>query len=363
MSNFTRRTFLVGAGSTVATFFVPTSAAQAKGLGRAARRIAGVMTQNRVPAVSIVAVHRDQRLLTAAIGKRSADRSQKVDKDTLFQAASLSKTINALAVLTLQRDGLISLDASANSYLRRWRLTGPEADQVTVRRLLSHTAGTNVHGFGGYRKGGAVPGLTQILNGQRPANSPEVKIVLQPGTRFQYSGGGTTILQALTEDVTGKRYNDLVHERVFDPIGMRRSTMRRSPRRRNVALGHGQNGRQIPGGYHLYPEKAAAGLWTTPSEMGLAIQAVIAGLNGKRGSVLPQNLARQMVTPVADKSGLGTFVFQGNLMGHNGANAGYRSFYLANWSTGKMLVVMCNSDNGDAVLNVVANELRPQIGL
>lgn len=289
-----------------------------------------------------------------------------VNPDTRFQAASLSKTINALAALSLVRDGLLDLDAPANSYLAGWQLTGIAPETVTIAMLLSHTAGTNVPGFDGYPPGAAIPTLEQILDGQPPANSQAIRVVATPGTQVAYSGGGTTVLQKLVGNVTGRPYGQVVAERVLGPLGMRNSEMAQPPTdTTNLALGHDAAGALLPGGYTIHPELAAAGLWTTPGDLTLALAAIMDSVNGQPRSFLPEALARRMITPVMDDAALGVFSDGAGTFYHAGSNRGFRSFYRAGAGTGRAIVIMCNGDGGDAVDNRMQEVLRdtPKTGV
>ena len=227
------------------------------------------MANYRVPGISIAIINDGRIEWAKGYGVTEAGGSTPVDTSTLFQAASISKPVAAMAALRLVEQGKLSLDADVNASLRTWRLPGNDftrTEKVTLRRLLSHNAGTTVHGFRGYAQGEAVPSVVQILNGERPANSAAVRVDTLPGALWRYSGGGTTIVQLLMHDVTGKAFPTLMRESVLGPVQMVHSGYEQPlPAARGpfAAIGHSSSGAAIAGKWHTYPELFAAGLWTT----------------------------------------------------------------------------------------------------
>jgi CubicO group peptidase (beta-lactamase class C family) len=189
--------------------------------------IASLIAYYEVPGVS-VAVIRDFELDYVEVhGVKSVTTLEPVTEGTLFQAASLSKGVSATGVMSLVQDGAVTLDTEINDYLASWKLHDnayQTNEKVTLRRLLSHTAGTTVGGFRGYRYTEPVPNLIQILNGFPPANSPPIVVDLVPGSEFRYSGGGYLVMQQAVQDVTGLAYTEFIRQRVLQPIGMSAST-------------------------------------------------------------------------------------------------------------------------------------------
>ena len=163
---------------------------------------------------------------TQAFGSARVGGEQ-VTLETLFQAGSISKSLTALAVLRLVEQGKLNLDVDVSQYLISWKLPTNrfmEQKKVTLRELLSHTAGATVHGFEGYAAGNTVPTLVQVINGERPANSAPVTIASVPGTKFSYAGGVYTIIQQILIDVTGEPFPELMQELVLQPLHMVHST-------------------------------------------------------------------------------------------------------------------------------------------
>jgi len=279
-----------------------------------------------------------------------------VTPDTLFQAASISKPVTATAVLHLVEEGKVRLDEDINRQLVSWKLpesTLTQGKKVTVRELLSHSAGISVHGFPGYASDSPVPTLREVLDGQEPANTPPIRSELAPGTRWEYSGGGYIILQQLILDVTKQSFPEFMDKTVLQPFRMAHSTFQQplpAALRASAAVPYRASGRPVRGGWHTYPEMAAAGLWTTPSDLARFAIGLQRSLAGKRDDVLTARITREMMTRQMGEWGLGVQV-EGSGPGahfqHAGGNEGYRCFLVAYEYTGMGAAIMTNSDKGD----------------
>ena len=324
------------------------------------------MRQFNVPAVSIAVVNNGKLEWAKAYGYLNTDSSRKANAQTLFQAASISKPVTALGALKLVEQGKLNLDTDINQYLTSWKIKASRftaEKPVTLRGLLSHTAGLTVHGFAGYPKGKPRPTTVQILNGENPANSPAVVSDTVPGVRHQYSGGGYVVVQQAVEDVTGKPFAAFMQETVLSPVGMSHSTYKQplpESMGKNVAAAHFGNGKKIPGDWNIYPEMAPAGLWTTPSDLAQYIIEVQQSLQGKANHVLTASMTQAMLTRQLDNSGLGPGVNGENgspSFGHGGSNAGYQCFLYAFTELGQGAVIMTNSDNGMDVINEILRSL------
>lgn len=308
-----------------------------------------------VPAVSI-AVFDGQRILWAkAYGMADADALAPATEATLFQAASISKSVASLGALKEVERGKIALDRNINEYLKSWKL--PENDftkktPVTLAELLSHTAGTTVHGFPGYAAGKDVPSVVQVLDGASPANTAPIRVDIPPGKEYRYSGGGFTIVQLALTDIEGKSFPQILEEDVLKPLGMAESTYEQPlppGRLRFAAAGHDDQGRPIPGKRHTYPEMAAAGLWTTPSDLSRFAMGVERSYEGKPGAVLSKETATRMLTPVLGDYALGLGIEKrgsSTYFTHDGANEGFRCVYVANRDKGYGAAVMTNAEKG-----------------
>ena len=245
---------------------------------------------------------------------------------------------------------------------------------VTIRHILSHTAGTSVHGFAGYAAGEPVPTLLQVLDGVPPANNAPIRVDLAPGTKFRYSGGGTTILQQALIDLSGEPLPQLLAETVLGPIGMDHSTYeQRLPVERVpfAAAGYDSDGNPIAGKRHVYPEMAAAGLWTTPTDLARFALEIALASSGKPARVLSPVTANLMLTPVAPtdnpdgKVALGLFVsrHQGApYFGHDGADEGFQAMLLASAEKGYGVAMMANSDEGIPLMGEVLDAVATEYG-
>jgi len=303
-----------------------------------------------VPGLSVAVIRNYKIAWAKAYGYADKESKTPVTTQTLFQAASISKSLNAAGILKLVQQGKIKLDQDINMYLKSWH---PSADsgKITVANLLSHTAGLTVHGFEGYKVTDTLPTVVQILRGERPANSQEVKPEFAPGIRFKYSGGGTTITQLILTDVTGEKYDVFMQREVLNPYGMKQSffTQPAPPsRRKQLATGYSEDGKAIEGKYHIHPEMAPAGLWTTPTDLCNFIINTQLAYEGKSSKVLTPEMTKTQLTPYIDKSAaLGVFiqpVNERNFFSHSGANEGFRSMYYGSMDGGDGVVIMVNSD-------------------
>jgi CubicO group peptidase (beta-lactamase class C family) len=271
-----------------------------------------------------------------------------------------------MGVMSLVQDGTVSLDADVNDYLVSWQVPDngfQDMERVTLRRLLSHTAGTTVRGFRGYRYGESVPTLIQILNGEPPANSAPIVVNAEPGRDFRYSGGGYVVMEQVVTDVTGIAFPAFIRERVLEPIGMDNSTFEQPlPDSLLQAAGSGYyaDGVAVPGGHHIYPEIAAAGLWTTPTDFARFVIELQLSLRGESNKVLNRENAELLVTEVMNDYALGIALRSDRgqrYFWHAGANDGFRCAMFAHLSRGYGLVIMTNSDNGEPDLSEAVIEL------
>ncbi len=294
-----------------------------------------------------------------------------VAAETVFQAGSISKPVAAMAALKLVQDGKLKLDADVNTELTSWKL--PDAPvaagkPVTLRMLLTHTGGTTVHGFPGYAAGEAVPTLVQVLNGEKPANTAAIRIEAAPGTKWNYSGGGFTIMQLMVVDVTKEPFPKVMHDSVLKPIGMKHSTYEQplpAEMRAMAATPYDGKGNAVEGGAHTYPEMAAAGLWTTPSDLCLYLMEVQESLKGKANHVLNQAMTKEMLTPGMGKWGLGLQIGGADAdpyFGHGGVNAGFESMMEAYEKDGEGAVVMTNAQGGSRLADEVMRSVAKVYG-
>ena len=336
------------------------------------------MAHHAVPGVGLAVITNGEIAYERSYGVREAGRPDPVTATTRFQACSISKPVAVLGMLRLVERGVIDLDADVNDLLTSWQVP-PNASwqpRVTLRQIASHTAGLTVSGFPGYAVGELFPTLTQILTGSSPANTPGVRVDAFPGVQFRYAGGGTTVLQQVLEDVTGQPFRELIRELVLDPLGMSCSDYAQPlplELRSEAATAHSSDGTAVPGGWHVYPELAAAGLWTTPGDLARFAIAVQCSYHGSPDGILGVELAKQMLTPQIDSTPrmgglelLGVGLFLGGrpeptTFGHSGGNEGFKCHLLAHRDAGWGAVVMTNGDRGHALVQEILNALGREL--
>lgn len=329
------------------------------------------MRHYRVPGVSIAIIHNGRVEWARGYGVTEAGGSQPVDTATLFQAASISKPIAAIAALRLVEQGHLVLDEDVNPRLASWQVPENEyshEEKVTLRRILSHTAGLTVKGFRGYAPGEPVPTLRQVLTGAPTANSPAVRVGAMPGSVQRYSGGGYTVAQLLMSDVSGRSFADLMNDLVLRPTQMVHSTFAMplpGALASLAATGHGPNGAPMAGQWHVYPEQAAAGLWSTPCDLARLAIEVQRSAAGREGGVLSPAMTRQMLTRHGGPYGLGFNLVgegDGRIFRHSGANMGFRAQLVAYTATGQGAVVMTNSDSGAELADEIMRSIAVTYG-
>ena len=204
----------------------------------------------RVPGISIAVINNYQLDWAKAYGVSNEKTKQKVTTETAFQAASISKTINAVGLLKWANENNIDFYADINSILKSWQFLYQNDDQISIHDLLTHTAGLSIHGFPGYLNGDNLPTTVQILNGEKPANNRSVKSILPSGEKFKYSGGGTTITQLILEDHVGD-YASYMHENIFKVLNMNHSFYPTNMKE-DISMSHNRNGKIRKNGYNIY---------------------------------------------------------------------------------------------------------------
>ena len=329
------------------------------------------MNAYKIPGVSIAVIN-DYRLEWAkGYGVREANGNDPVTVRTLFQAASISKPVAALAALHYVEKGLLDLDEDVNEKLRSWHVPDNEftrSSKVTLRGIMSHNAGLTVHGFRGYAREEKVPSLRQVLEGEKPANSKAIRVDKDPGTGFRYSGGGYTVMQQLLIDLKGKPFPEVMRETVLDKLKMADSTYEQplpGSLTTQAATAHRRNGNAIKGKWHTYPEMAAAGLWTTPTDLCRFAIEIMNSRKGRSQRVLGQKMVRQMLTEQAEEMGLGLRLGGGGedfRFMHGGSNEGFRCALIAYPEKGQGVAIMVNSDYGGNLMSELLRSLSEEYG-
>lgn len=334
--------------------------------------LAARMAEVKVPGVSIAFIEDGKVKWTRGYGLADVAAGKPVTPDTLFQAASMSKALAAVASLRLVEQGKLDLDQDINARLTGWKLPPSkftETDKVTLRRLLSHTAGLTVHGFPGYAADQPLPTTVQILNGAAPANTAPIVSDSRPGEKWNYSGGGYTIDQLMVMEATGEPFPETIARLVLKPAGMTRATETQplpQTRRAQAATGYKLDGQPLPWRFNTYPEYAAAGLWTTPADYGRFMIAVQDAYAGRSDKLLKPASVKAMMTPGLNRWGLG--VQTGRHAGrptfeHSGGNAGFQCYFFGFLDGSRQgAVIMTNSDRGSVIGNAVLAAMSRSYG-
>ena len=340
-------------------------------------RLQDAMARLKVPGVSIAVIHNGKVAWTRGYGVAWTG-GPAVTPETLFQAASVSKPVAAMAALRMVEQGKLELDAPVDTALTGWKL--PEgAGRPSVRQLLSHTGGTSVSGFPGYAAGKPVPTLVQLLDGKAPANTEAVRVETVPGSAWRYSGGGYSVLQQAMIDRAGQPFEVLAHQLVLGPLAMTNSSFSQplpAALAEKAARPHDREGKPFPGGAFTYPEQAAAGLWTTSRDLAKFAIAIQQAAAGRDNGVLSPQMTRTMLTPVTSDYALGLQINKGKTFGHGGSNKGFKAQLVIFFEGGDGAVVLTNSDNGwelaAGLMRAIAHEyewtaiqtvLRPTVDL
>ena len=319
------------------------------------------IAKQRIPGVSIAIINDYQIEWAEGYGVREMGQPDAVNTGTLFQACSISKAVTAVAALRLVEQGQLDLDSDINTFLTSWKVPsqkkGVGQPAVTLRQLLSHTAGMSVAWYPGYHREQDIPTLYEVLESSYVSNTPEVRVTATPGESFRYSGGGYCVVQQALMDVTRKPFPELMRELVFEPVEMQQSTYEQplpSEKWQRAATAHRPGGKPVPGKWHIYPEMAAAGLWTTPTDLArlaLDLQRAEAGMPSY---LLSHQMVKELLTPQTSagergKIGLGVFIHgagKNARFGHSGDNAGFNCQWLSLVHKGQGCVIMTNSDEG-----------------
>ncbi|MBD1392652.1 serine hydrolase domain-containing protein [Mucilaginibacter glaciei] len=260
------------------------------------------MSYHNIPSVSIAVIDNGKVVWAKAYGYSNDSLKIPATINTMYQAASISKSVNAICIIKLVQDGKLSLTMDIRQYLKTWKFPDngfSKGKDITLSNLLSHTAGLGTSGFIGYPHNSTLPNTDQMLDGMAPANSEAVKPVIAPNTKWLYSGGGTLITKKILNDNISADYAALLMQQVLKPLKMQNSTFEQPlpARYKDHAIAYNNEKKPIPGGYNVYPEQAPDGLWTTPTDYAQFILSVQSSLAGKK-SLLNKAMAEVMLKPV-----------------------------------------------------------------
>lgn len=322
------------------------------------------LKQLNIPGLSIAFVTNGKVEWARAYGMADRSENRPMTTETMLLAGSISKPVAALRAHQLVETGKFDLDVNVNNYLKSWKLPENEFTQkekVTLRRILNHTAGLTVWGFPGYDKGDKIPTTAEVLDGK--GNTDSVRVYKEPGESWMYSGGGYTIMQLMVSDTEQTSFPETMQKHVLDPMGMQKSTFENPlPEKYHAiaATGYRGNGAEVEGKWPIYPEMAAAGLWTTPTQLiqyAIEVQKIN---NTQKDGILKYSSVKEMLTAGMNGHGLGPTVSE-HTFGHGGADEGFRAQLFGWKEQPHAVVVMVNSDNGSIMqelLLAVAKEYK-----
>ncbi len=335
-------------------------------------KIPTLMKVYNVPGISIAVIKDFQIDTLIVFGVKDRNTNEPVTKQTLFAAASISKPVSAMATLKFVQEGSLSLDENVNNKLSSWKV--PESnftitEKVTLRRLLSHTAGVNWLYSPGYQMNSQIPTLVQILNGEPPANTARLSIVRIPGSEFHYTNLGFCVIQQVLMDITQQSFPELMQQTVLIPLGMENSLFEQplpAVLHDKASSGHDLNGEVLPGKFYVYPELAAAGLWTTAEDLAKFVIEIQLSLKGQSNRVISQQMINQMITPISilddlTSYGLGIGIHKVKNEIYFAHGAGFRGFkgrIFSHIETGVGVVILINKEETekfrDEIIKMIA---------
>lgn len=325
-------------------------------------KIPHLLEKHKVPGVAIAIVHNGKIVLTKGYGLKDVKNNLPVKQETVFQVASISKSLTAWGVMKLVEREKIDLDAPVENYLTRWNLPQSEYNNsdVTIRRLLSHSAGLSLQGYLGFHPNNQLPSIEESLAG-KTGGVGKVYIKYEPGSRFSYSGGGYTLLQLVIEEVSGKKFEDYMEEEIIIPLEMENSSfICKEKISYKTSIGYTLSGKELPN--YLFTAKAAAGLYSTVFDMAKWICATIKGYreDGDAKTILDRQTLNLMFTPVMNEYGFGYIIENlpngEKFINHPGGNAGWKTFHGSLLDRGNGIVILTNSDRGLKLIESILNE-------
>ncbi len=327
--------------------------------------VPGLLEERGVPGAAISLIQNGKSVWSNGYGLADKNTKRPVTINTHFNIGSISKTFTAWAVMTLAEKGLIDLDTPVARYLKRWRLPKSDFDnnKVTVRRLLSHTAGLSVYpasaSINGYLPGEKMPALEEALS-RSYGSFGQLRVIREPGTSFEYTNGSYVILQLLIEDVTGQSFADYMQDNVFTPLGLTKTEYEWTPElEASVATPYNQNGEPWP--HFQGVEQASGGVYTTAGDLARFVAAIDSSEgNLSGGGVLKPETVLNMIVPAGESDGQYGLGYQmtplkkdGYFVAHQGANEGFRALFLFDIENRAGIVILTNSDAGGRIMGEI----------
>ncbi|WP_299109980.1 serine hydrolase [uncultured Winogradskyella sp.] len=310
------------------------------------------LKENNVPGMAIAIIKNDRVIIKKGYGFSNVSLGVKVDSKTGFNIGSISKMFTAWGIMKMVEDGKIDLDTPVSTYITKWKLPTSkfDEDKVTIRNLLQHTAGLSVHGYNGYESKEELTSITKSLSG----NSREeeaVKLIMEPESKWQYSGGGYSILQLIIEEVSGETFGDYMQKNIFKPLKMKHTSFNIDKKiLKKSAKAYDEEGNEIP--LQLFNAQAAAGLHTTIDDLILFAKASFS-----KNTVLTEKSISLLRTPTElSKGNYGMGYMEMNrfgdftLHGHGGSNEGWHSGFMLDFESKSGIIILTNGSSGRNVL-------------
>ncbi|MDD8027740.1 MAG: serine hydrolase [Acidobacteriota bacterium] len=341
-----------------------TRAVYLKGLQPEPLRLEDRMAFYKVPGVSLAAFDQGRLEWTRAYGRRDLRVEAPLTIETMFQAGGLTPLVTSVLALRLAGEGLIGLDEDVRPRLRSWKFPDefePGPGGVTLRSLLSQSAGLSDQVLAGYGPDEPRPSLVQVLAGVKPAKNGPLWVPPRRSARLEAwpSEAGYVVVQVLLEDLTGRAFAALADEKIFRPLGLTRTGFDSDLAddiRPTAAVGFLRDGKAVPGGSARIPEDAAKGLWTTPSAYAVLILDLLAAAEGRPAKLLAPDAARLLLRAQVGNFGFGFFVAGrgGSLHFRSaGTTRGFACAMVVYPAAGQGAVIMTNSDNGDVLIEEI----------
>ena len=310
------------------------------------------LEENKVPGMAIAVIKDGETIINKGYGFADVKSGTKIDSTTGFNIGSISKMFTAWGIMKLVEQGKLDLDAPVTNYLKSWKLPSSEfnSNKVTIRNLLQHTAGLSVHGYNGYESKSELTSTKASLLGRSNAQET-VQLVMQPETKWQYSGGGYTVLQLVIEEVTGTTFAKYMNTNVFQPLKMKHTSFNIDKHvLKTSAKAYNENSEEIP--LRLFNAQAAAGLHTTLEDL-----ILFANASFSENSVLTQESITLLRTPTGlsrGDYGMGYMVMNRfgdfTLSGHGGSNEGWQAGFMLDFDSKSGIIILTNGSNGRNVL-------------
>jgi CubicO group peptidase (beta-lactamase class C family) len=329
------------------------------------RTIEEQMKLYNVKGMSIAVIQNHQIVWAKAYGWADEAEKRPMTTETLFEPGSISKSLNAVGILKLAQEQKIDLNTDINQYLKSWKFpydSLSKGKKITLAEILSHNAGLTVHGFPGHNRNSDIPTVIQVLDGKSPAVTPAVRSEFEPGLKFQYSGGGTTISQLILTDITGKAYDEWMYENVLKPIGMTHSSYAFPTAKSDLskyASAYYPDGSPVLNKFRLYPEQAAAGLWMTPSDLCRYIIDMQLAYQGGKSRVLTDEMVKLHLSPYNNgPAAMGTFILDidgAKYFEHGAGNDGFCGQFYASLDEGYGVVIFLNTEDGSLLYDVISS--------